>query len=58
VKELLSRKGVVYAARDITQDEAAMNELVDLGVLSTPVVTIDGEVVVGFNRQKLETLLG
>ncbi|MFQ6013988.1 MAG: hypothetical protein ACE5NP_00920 [Anaerolineae bacterium] len=43
----------------MSQDEEAMRELVeDLGLMSTPVTVIDGEVVVGFDRQKLEELLG
>ena len=58
MKEFLSQKGVVYTERDITQDESALDELVALDVMTTPVVTIDGEVVVGFNRRKLEALLG
>lgn len=35
-----------------------MAELEDLGVLSTPVTVIDSEVIVGFNRKRLEELLG
>jgi len=38
-------------------DEEAMAELEKIGVLSTPVTVIDGEVVVGFDRRKLEELL-
>jgi len=34
-----------------------MAELVEIGQLTTPVTVIDGEVVVGFNRKKLEELL-
>ncbi len=34
-----------------------MDELVKLGVLTTPVTVIDGEVIVGFDRNKLELLL-
>jgi len=34
-----------------------MNELIKIGVLTTPVTVIDGEVVVGFNRKRLEDLL-
>jgi hypothetical protein len=34
-----------------------MDELTKLGVLTTPVTVIDGEVVVGFDRQKLQKLL-
>lgn len=35
-----------------------MKELQDLGVYSTPVTLIDGEIVIGFDRKKLEPLLG
>ena len=35
-----------------------MEELEHLGVASTPVTVIDGEVVVGFDRRRLATLLG
>jgi glutaredoxin len=57
VKEFLSQNGIVYTERDISTDQAAFDELVGLGVMSTPVVTIDGQVVVGFDRQKLNSLL-
>ena len=39
-------------------DEKAMEELTKLGYLTTPVVLVDDEVVVGFNRKRLEELLG
>jgi len=35
-----------------------MAELEGLGVASTPVTVIDGEVVVGFDRKRLTELLG
>ncbi len=34
-----------------------MEELVKIGVMTTPVTVIDGEVVVGFDQKKLEELL-
>ncbi len=34
-----------------------MDELSQLGYLTTPLTTIDGEVVVGFHRKRLEELL-
>jgi arsenate reductase-like glutaredoxin family protein len=58
VKEFLSQKGIPYVERDISQDEPALAELEKLGYMTTPVTTIDGEVVVGFNRRKLEEILG
>jgi hypothetical protein len=36
----------------------ALAELQKLGYRATPVTLIDGEVVVGFDRGKLERLLG
>ena len=44
--------------KNIQEDRAAMEELLKLGYRATPVTVIDGEVVVGFDRGKLERLLG
>ena len=38
-------------------DKSAMDELMKIGVLTTPVTVIDGEVVVGFDRARFEKLL-
>ena len=38
-------------------DPAAMAELVKIGVMTTPVTLIDGEVIVGFDRARLEEAL-
>ncbi len=35
-----------------------MHELQSLGAQATPVTVIDGQVVIGFNREKLGELLG
>ena len=56
-EEFLSEKGVTFEIKDIINDPTAMAELVEIGSLATPVTVIDGEVVVGFNRKKLEELL-
>jgi len=53
----LANKGLVFRKRDIINDPTAMAELVDIGVLTTPVTVIDGEVIVGFDRRKLERAL-
>jgi glutaredoxin len=58
VKEFLSQKGVAFVERDVAQDEAALSELEQLGVFTTPVTVIDGEVVIGFDQARLEALLG
>ena len=40
------------------EDEHALAELKALGYMTTPVIDIDGEVVVGFDRERLVELLG
>jgi hypothetical protein len=57
-KAWLSENGVAYAERNIVEDSDALAELVTLEVYSTPATLVDGELVVGFNRRRLEELLG
>jgi len=57
VKEFLSQKGVSFVERDVINDPQALEELSKLGYLTTPVIVVDGEVVVGFDRKRLEQLL-
>lgn len=57
MKEFLSQKGVAFEERDVAQDEATLTELEQLGVFTTPVTVIDGEVVIGFDRERLNALL-
>ena len=56
-KAWLSQNGVSFEERNMTDDPSALEELVELGMLSTPITLIDGEVVVGFDREKLSKLL-
>ncbi len=58
VKEFLSQNNISFLERNIAADEAALQELEKLGYMTTPVTVIDGEAVVGFDRPKLERLLG
>lgn len=58
MKGYLHEKGVQYVERDVTVDVAALDQLSALGIMTTPVTTIDGEVVVGFDQKRLEALLG
>ena len=47
----------MFQKRDVINDQTAIDELMEIGVMTTPVTVIDGGVVVGFNRKKLEELL-
>ncbi len=57
VKEFLLQKGIKYTERNVTEDKSVLDELKKLGVMTTPVVVINGEVVIGFDQSKLEELL-
>ena len=52
-----SRHGVQFTARDIRADRAALGELLALGSRSTPSMLVDGVLVIGFDRRRLDRLL-
>ena len=58
MKEFLHQRGIAFTEKDVSVDDQALRELEERGFLATPVTVIDGEAVVGFNRTKLEALLG
>ncbi|PYV33216.1 MAG: glutaredoxin family protein [Acidobacteria bacterium] len=57
-KEFLSRHGIVFEERDVSSDEAALDDLQRRGLMTTPVTLIDDQAVVGFDQAKLAKLLG
>ena len=57
VKEFLSQNKIEYTERNVVADETALAELEKLGYVTTPVTVKNGEVVVGFDRAKLDDLL-
>ena len=57
-KEFLRSKSVEFEDRDVSTDAAALDDLSKLGYMTTPVLQIDGETVVGFDRARIEQLLG
>lgn len=57
-KEFLSQRGVPYVVKWVDQDRAAAVEMVRLsGQQGVPVIAVDDQIVVGFNRPRLESLL-
>ena len=57
-KEFLSQKGYKFTAYDVTKDRAAFDEMVTIsGARSVPVITACNEVMVGFERNRLEQML-
>jgi glutaredoxin len=58
VKEFLRKQNMAFTDRDITSDESALAELEQLGVITTPVTVVDGDRIVGYDINRLKTLLG
>lgn len=58
MEEFLTQHEIPFQARNVAEDPTALEDLERLGVASTPVSVIDGEVVVGFDRKRLAALLG
>jgi glutaredoxin len=56
-KEYLSQKGIKFQEKDITQDPSALADLKRLGYMTTPVIAIDGSVIVGFDVEKIDRAL-
>jgi len=58
LKAFLKEKGVEFADIDVSQDEKALNEMIDRsGQMGVPVSDIDGKIVIGFDREKICQLL-
>jgi glutaredoxin-like YruB-family protein len=57
-KEYLSSKNIPYQDLDVSVDKAALEEMVKLsGQMGVPVIVIDGEVVMGFDKTKIDALI-
>jgi glutaredoxin 3 len=57
-KEFLSQKGYKFTEYDVTKDRAALDEMVKIsGARSVPVIAACNEVMVGFERSRLEQML-
>jgi hypothetical protein len=56
--EFLSQRNIGFTEKNIRTDLDAMQEMVEMNSQSTPTTVIDGEVIIGFDRQKISELLG
>ncbi len=58
-KSYLKQKGVRFTDVDVSRDERAARDMVRIsGQQGVPVITVNGRPVVGFDRGKLDQLLG
>jgi len=58
LKEFLREKGFEFEDIDVSQDQKSLDEMVKKsGQMGVPVVDINGQIIVGFNREKIDKLL-
>ncbi len=56
-RKSISQKGIEFQERDIAEDLGALADLKKLGYMTTPVIVIDGSVIVGFDADKIDQAL-
>jgi glutaredoxin 3 len=58
-KEYLKANNIEYADIDVSSDEAAGAAMVEKsGQMGVPVIDIDGEIIIGFDKEKIKKTLG
>ena len=58
LKEFLKQHNVEFEEIDVAEDEKGREEMIEKsGQMGVPVIDIDGEIVVGFDKEKIFQLL-
>ncbi len=57
-KDFFEENSIEYTEHNVQTDEDKRNEMVEKsGQMGVPVITVDNEVVIGFDKEKLQNLL-
>ena len=57
-KEYFKSKKIEFNTKDVTEDAAAYAEILEKsGQVGVPVIDIDGSIIVGFDREKIDAAL-
>jgi len=58
LKEYFASKNISYQEVDVSIDEKQLEKMVNIsGQMGVPVLDIDGNVVIGFDRQRIDEIL-
>jgi glutaredoxin-like YruB-family protein len=57
IKDYLKTKGVEFTEKNVSTDAEARKELMAMGHMGVPVTVIDGTEVVGYDTQRVDSLL-
>lgn len=57
-KQYLKSKGVMYEEYNVEEDEVRAMEMISMtGQTGVPVIDINGNILVGFSRQRIDSLI-
>ena len=58
-KAFFKEEGIEFEDVDVSKDQAAAKEMVEKsGQMGVPVIIINGKLTIGFDRDKIEDMLG
>ena len=58
-KEYLSSKNISYQDIDVSSDKEAIVDMIKVsGQMGVPVIVINGEAIVGFDKARIDLLIG
>lgn len=58
LKKFLTEKGIEFDNIDVSEKEEFLQEMIDKsGQMGVPVIDVDGQIVIGFNKEKIVKLL-
>ncbi len=59
VKQFLKENNILFLDWDVSVDQLAADEMIKKsGQMGVPVLDIDGQIVVGFDKEKIKSALG
>jgi len=59
LKQFLKENNVEFQNIDVSSDQAAVDELAQKsGQMGVPVLDIEGQIIVGFDKEKIKSTLG
>lgn len=57
-KEYFKKNNIEYEEKNISDPNLASQMLEKSGQISVPVIEIDGEIIIGFDKEKIDKILG
>jgi len=58
LKQFFKKHKIEFEEVDVSEDKAAQEEMIKKsGQMGVPVIEIDGEIIIGFNKNKISELL-